>query len=961
MSLYEVQMRVETFLAVQLTKLRSAKFCLPPPIRLNLVEIQVQKIEFGTNLIRHNVPEDFGVFYRESRLNPDPPHFVGTPIPASGFTTQIAQDISLHLTTMTAIMGSPNAEPPPLTAPIKFTVIFRLDYYPAPMGGCVLNMQFDHIEWGELPSVPGVDVEKLKKTIQDLMAKALASKAVPFDFATMLPKGVTEIANAGVSVDTSLQIIAFRVDPFGGSDRGDIAWTYFYSGNFADRLQGSDWAMFIDGKTLESKFAFEVEQALKSKPQAGLAVSSIGSRYWADGTTPRVDTTIHAFVDVPVLPKQYVAPTIQCAFSVSGKPASLVTDIHLDEIKQLLEALPDFIDMIGEVLPPIGWIIELAAGEALSDMRNKTGELGIEPSGMHCVKVTDVHRRCAKAAEIPALEGVQMIVDALTAFGDGMAITGRILNKLVSQSTLMIDQHNFGWIGPRISCGQASNNLLENVRENPQNYATLYSRTELSANGTRPTSSIYVCSVEVIDDPLGVYPKTQPNVRIESERLPTALIVQMYKPTSLDFQNAPYPMKILLRTTAGVRLVQIEPPPPFTPEAIAFVVGSVRVQLLACPAIPEWFRGGRAKFDLSWIEDPLIDPDRDFVIGHDWEIIVQGADVGQSVTLVNAAGLAVTRTATQRGEALKFTEIVPPSSGVELSLSHTANMATEPDDTIAEVGAGPAVEIRQRALLSAAVIALPQRCRSLLPTDLWSRAGVVAVLENGLVIFDLDNPSMPARIGWWSLPAIRGACVLDDRLLVYGDDGSWIIDAGLRIAAHHSFGNIRDVAVGGAVVHMLSDQGIEVRSARDLQKLGFLALHDASCMLRVDSRLFVGGEFGLVATNVANAYRPELEFTLHGLCVVSIRPVLLGDGAVLAVLADGTARIVEVADCGLQEVATFSAAPLWAGAVRIGDMLTYLSADRMTLGITLLGQQRLAVPSRDTDDTEPYRTEVLSS
>ena len=202
----------------------------------------------------------------------------------------------------------------------------------------------------------------------------------------------------------------------------------------------------------------------------------------------------------------------------------------------------------------------------------------------------------------------------------------------------------------------------------------------------------------------------------------------------------------------------------------------------------------------------------------------------------------------------------------------------------------------------------------------------------------------------------RARCVLDDRRLVYGDDGCWTIDAGLRIAAHHGFSNIRSVAVGDAVVHALSDQGIEVRSVRNLQKLSLLALHDASCMLRVDDRLFVGGEFGLVTTNVANAYRPELEFTLHGLCVVSIRPILFGDGAVLAVLADGTARIVEVADCGLQEVATFSAAPLWASAVRIGDMLAYPSADRMTLGITLLGQQRLAVPSRYTDDTEPYRT-----
>jgi hypothetical protein len=911
------------------------------------------------------VEDVFPVFYREPRLNPEPPYFAPFPRSAEGFATQIAQDVTISVTTMEQILASPNADAQLLSSPVAFTTVVDLSYYPAPGGGCVLNTRLAAIEWPTQPALPpGIALDQLTDALSHFLEPVVGA-TVPFNFTgELLPPSVTEISNAGMSVDTSLKFVAFRVDPFGGAPQPDAVWTNFYSGQIPDRLGGADWAMFVSGKMLESKLTFELDSALKRLRAPALRVNTVGSEYRSVAGVPQVDTTIYAFADLPGLPTQYLTPSVHTRFSVDQPSHRLVIEVLLDEIDALLELPGALLAELEFKLPTLWLVLEHAFGEELRELPGKLGEVDMPADGMECTALTNSHRRCTVQPPLPAMTGAVMDVRDCVGFDDGLAITGRLLTEAghpltggLAPSIPIFEASDFAWTAPHVSCSQASNTLLDAVRRDPRGFASLYCEVVLEPNGTAP---VFVCGVEVLNDRLEVFPKQAPGLRVERNLLPTKVIVEPSTPPRAYFE-ASYPLDLLIRTSAGIRLVRIPPPAAFTDRDGEFIVGTVRVQLEACPKLHGWFSGmGDGVFDLKWIDDPLGDPADELLAGHKWEIEIKGLASGGIVSLLDSGGHGLAETQQLADEGVVFSAVVPAEEGRELSLVLGGD--TRESHELASTAMGEelrGVQIRQQPLWRASRLPLPDTCRSILPAGLWTPACLVAVMGDFAAVFDLSNPFRPSRLALWRCPDLNGACLWEGHLLLYSAHGCGVVGLDLTVIPLRSAsatGPIHGAAPGRSLLHVLTDRGLEARTGSELQPTSTVLAEGLRSIRRIGDRLFAGGPSGLAVYDVSDEEHPHLEAIRTGVAVDELAVPTEGyGGSVLAIFPDRTAATVTVVNGELQDVATHASVPTLAYSERIGDVYAQVSDCRTRIDLAVVGAARLAVPASEGPATTVVR------
>src|SRR6201987_5596781 len=116
MPVIEFQVSTSSFLAATRTALRTEPVCPARPVAVGLVQIVIDKVEFGNNAIRHNALADFTILHES--LTSDAPG-----IAVEGYQTQIAQDVTIYVTTLNDILSRPNQSPANIV-PLKGTLLF---------------------------------------------------------------------------------------------------------------------------------------------------------------------------------------------------------------------------------------------------------------------------------------------------------------------------------------------------------------------------------------------------------------------------------------------------------------------------------------------------------------------------------------------------------------------------------------------------------------------------------------------------------------------------------------------------------------------------------------------------------------------------------------------------------------------------------------------------------------------
>jgi hypothetical protein len=949
---FEIQIQVADFLQAQLAGLQARRICPPPPRKIGGIEFRIDRIEFGANSIRHSKETGFPVFYEYGGLTYG--------ITAEGFQTQVVQEVVVHVTTTADVLAHPDADPV-VDYQVSFKVVVDLDYYSVDTQ-CFLRTGRAQVEGVKLPTLPpGVPAVPIEDEVKRLVEGSMPSRVQSLNFAYLLPDAKTKIQNAGITVTSDLKLLVLRAEVGAGSSYSDVPWSNFYKGFVSDHLQGARWGWFIPANLIEATFANAVWQAAAEEEGDLLEVTSVGSRYSGAGSVAHVDTTIHALLHLPFpFGTQTLHPTPRVDISVP-EPRHLAFDLYVPDVPSIVAQM----DMLARFV--LTFLLTSIAEYAEGLLEAKVAKLPTpKAKGVQCWQVAPLHRRCTYALPSPAAGGTEMRIDTLNAQPDRLMLSGKVRIPEYTPATLETRVEGFGWKIPEFSCGSADLSTAAAFIGDVEHFAPLRAKVIVEQSGSLPG---YLCRAEVVNDPLGKFPSS--SLRWDSDRLPTTIVLEVGNPGP-EYAAHPYPIDVLITTTLGTRLVRIPPAPALTEADVSrlkalaiFAVGNCK--LLAHPP----------GFNLKWLIDPpFID-----IYMHRWTIVITGLLLGDSVKLLDSGGHELVHATALAGLATTLSAVLaPPSAGLIGAATLTADVAEgeEADHELmllrlrngepAPPAPGMGIEIRQQALEATAAISLNSRCRELIASALWSRDGFVAVLDDGLVAYELRDGGQPRAIGHWALDEVRGAREWPQGLLAFTEDGLFNLDREQhlhRLGPEREPSRILDVAVGDGIVHVLTESGLETRSAQ-LTPRSSVPGEDGRCLVRLGPRLLVGGPHGIAVYRPGEAGRleaqsvrscPDLDVSRLELSTVS------GSLSILATLTDGSVRAL-VLDEGdrAQVVASYPSSPWLAGGIRLGDQhLIQLSDDRRDLQLSRLGESRkVGADATDLVEPEPEQSPDLA-
>lgn len=940
MSMIEFQAKAASFLAAQQTALRTTPICPKRPISIGNFQVIIDQIEFGNNALRHNFPADFPVLHN-SLTSTAPGSLV------SGYETLIAQDVIIHITTLNDIVAHPN-QPPALIVAVPATLVFNLEYYALP-DDCYLRSEFAAFELGQVPPLPeglAASIDELRSALLHILRASIPTSTVPSGL-SKLTTFWAKFINAGVSVDESLQRLAFRAQIGGDNDGVVIQWTNFLQGFFDDRLGGSDWGIFVDSGLITEFVKAEVNSQL-----SGVHIDSlqlfVGCNYSNADAKALFTLDVEGVYDLPD-PFGTIVRDPKVLMSISVDKPNILT-LKAD-YSNVIDVLHSF-DIVEFFLPSLSdgieGFLQLQIGAALADLSK--GD-----DAPYCKKTSSTVAECTKSVRMPQISsGTKASMTHLLALDEGIAFVGTLESRTLTPAIIHTTVGPFAWTPPSISCGQSSKSTVEDFRENAAARSSLRAEVRLEQSGTSP---VFVCGQPtVLNDPLGEFPPKA--ITLDKTVLPATIVITIPEPASA-YAAAPYSLDLLVSTTAGMRLVRVPPPPAITPEIINFLTETIAVQLKICDVIVSpWFHGAHT-FDVNWIVNPLVDPSPD-QSEHLWNIEITGIEERQIVSAASSTNVEIARATAQFGVPIVLSALIPGGGSTDLRISLDPGRRTGPsgDDSVefrsqssrsaALHHNGQGIQIRQQKLLREKSFSLDSPCQSLVVSPRFGVLGVVATLLDELVAFNLTNPNVPTRAGAWKMNGVRGACRLGNRLLAFGADGFAASDDAGRLS---SIGPrcepyaIVDAIAGGNVIYVLTTETLEVRCLR-LCTIASLPISGGRSLLRRGRRLIVGGRTGLNVYVVSGERQLSLEISRDNFDVSRLyNPPESPSDSFIATLTDGSARLFGTQAGILVEAAAYAQAPWFSGSLQLGRRLMRVDNDRRILTVSRYGESRLVVPA----------------
>ena len=931
MSMIEFQISTASFLSMQRNILRATKFCPPPPFPVGPVNVLIDHVDFGSNALRHYIPDTFPIFYQEGLER------VGVPNAASGFRTQVAQDVTVYATTLEEVLAHPNGTP--TLVAVTGTVVFELNLDVRLDGDVWYRVAYDHVELAPAPGMPPVLAGQLAQAVSLGLAQLIPSRSSPLGLSSVLPKDVL-FTNAGISVDSQSQRLALRVEIGGRSTNADVPWTNFLSGYIADRLQGLDWSLFVD--------AGEIRETVKALVNLGIASAGtidhlqtfVDCTYSNAGGKAVFTLDVLGIYDLPdPMGVGEVEAHVPMELSV---PSPNIVSVDAD-FSSVVEIILSFVNLVGMFIPPLASALNSFARSLIGTALNEGAAAVKEDAPVDTAQVEGNHIIATRGIRVwDLLSAGSARLTQVLALEDGPALAGTLHMDELTNGTIRTTVHPFAWNPPSIHCGASGIGILAAFTAAPADWALLHADAYVESTGTTPR---FLCSVAVLNDPLGVFPAN----RIRSDWGQTTFHLMLDLPVPGNpYYNAPYDCDLLVTTTGGVRLLRIAQPARFTQADVAKLEAVLLAKIADCERLMDGWLHGHG-YNPRWAVNP---PPGELAVEHLWQVEVGGLVAGDKVSLIGGAEKLIAQGTAREGSALRLSAMLPPSAGGELTILHGAggrpagNEAQAPrQTTVSPADNAPesarrtqGISVGQRLLLRRGAISLAAPLRSIQATPFMAARGALAVVEDAVIAFELAAPERPAMIGFWRIPGVRGALYLQGRLLAYGEHGfSWIDEAG-RMRAHETeceFGAIRAAAIGAKDVYALCGNSAAVLS-HALCRRGEIPADGVSSLAVTADRLVLGGGNG-VATRTLSRSRHDAFW--HGGEVREVRrPIGYEAGTILATLRDGSARLLRLEEHGIEEIASYPVAPWFARAARIGNLLLTAGPDAQTLILHQFGE-----------------------
>ena len=940
MSYIEFQISVPAFLGAQRNALRSNKgiLCSPVPIPVGPVQIILDRIEFGNNAIRHNVETDFAIFYE------DHGETLPTPNTPTGFKTQIAQDVTVFVSSLNDILLRPN-QPPLISVPVSGTLVFDLDYFSL-VDECYIQVRFTRFEPGPLPFLPAnfdpkilplpITIDQILEVVNKKLAAAIPSPAMPAGLGKMV-KGV-RFMNSGVSVDSQLQFIAFRTQIGGSSSSLDVPWGNFFKGFFEDRLQGRDWSLSIDTGYIATALRVMVEQALR-KVNIDHLQTFPGCGYSNEGGKAFFTINVLSIYDLPdPLGTIESDPKLPIQLSVDN-PNWLTVDIDLsqvlDESDFYIQIASAFAHLIGI---PVESILMALIGSAAMEFLAGT------PLA-NCKQLSATNIQCSNPVRLPQVPGaLQVALTSLLAMDDAISLAGTLTFAELTPASLRTSVREFQKEAPSITCGPAGLSLVAAFQNDASGFLILHAKGFIENDGRAP---LYLCDFKVMNDSLGAF--TRGKVHADSDQAFLTISLDMSIMPQGYYDN-PYNCDLLVKTSAGTRLLSFAPPPVVTQHDLDLLAAELLVAIGNCEQLVDpWFTHHQG-YNPQW--GPR--PPEGMIAEHLWQMRVTGLQEGETASLVNALGQELVRATARAGEALRLSAVVSPGGETELTILRNAgqvglelqhSLALDSSSTETGTGdTGQGIEVGQTLLIEQGSIPMQGEANHLLLASLENGLNLMAVMDDGITAYNLEDPSRPTPVQSWGIEGLRGALNWQGGLLFFGDEGFGQIDRHGRqttVTMDCSPAPVLDAEGNAMGIYTITSNELIIYSI-GLCKMSSTSLERCRSLLLAGGKLVVGGKDGLRVYDISDLRQPASVTFLEGLNVTKVlRSPLMEPGGFLAILEDGTAKSFWWNGEQLIETASYNQAPWFAESLRISGMLVRIGEGRARLDLYRFGDTQI--------------------
>jgi hypothetical protein len=905
--------------------LQAQPICPPAPVTIGPVQLAIDHFEFGQGEIRHNTPATVAVYDMvDDKMTG-----------VDGFQTQLAQQVIVYLTTVNDVMLHPNGSPAIILA-FPFSILFDIDLYthssspgnPSPdAGNCYLNFQLDSVTPLLPPSIPPnfdpgntpfpVALSDVLSKLTDIVGAQFPRPALALrQIAGLLPGSNPVLLNAGVSVDAQNQVVDLRVEI--GETANINEWSNFYKGFIDDRMQGADWALFVQKGYLEIVLQTLAADALDAF-QPGNPQIFVTCTYSNPASTVATLTVVVEGVDDlfgPIVIDGKASVPIEASVPALDV---LQADIYLPDLKELAQSIvAPFESIFRSFLGPLGSWLSGLIDSAIAQIKDPD-------FGPACSRYSPEKIRCQVLAPIPAFPvGASVRVTELLALDEGVSLAGSISFERYAYGPFSFRVQEFRWDVPSVSCSAADQALVSAFGNSPEGFRILWGNAYLDQQGTAP---ITICSARVVDDSLGAFPQNGVIVDNQSARIALGFPIL----PDAYYSNGPYPCDLLVATTAGLRLVR------FQPEVARPDLDKLRAvwdeKMVSCKQlIDPWFQLHRG-YNPHWSPYP---PPFDRTVFHWWEVNITGFNSGEGAAL-QYQGQELMH-ATSVAGSVRMTALVSPGGATEMSILprlHDRALGTE-----AFTG-DRGIAVRQQNVVSEGTISLASPCKRLLAAPVNGSNCVIAVLQDAVAAYDVSMPLRARPAGFWRADHVRGVVPFDGGLLIYGAEGALRID---RKGAVHAVANqcalatALDVVASSGFLYAVVPDGLEVLSRSNLCRVHRKQIEQPRAILAVGSVLAIAGA-GLAIYDLRDPRQPQRELVAD--LDMDIRELRRESGApgneFTALLEDGSARSFQLGKEGLQETARYPELPWFAAKVVIGRAVVGIGPSGATLELSRLG------------------------
>lgn len=832
-----------------------------------------------------------------------------------GKVAQLAINVALDITTTAQIIVNPNILAP-LVAQPEVTIVLDLDCEPRGGGRIAISYGISGVEAPALPIDGGVS---LPEWARDQLTALLNLQPLVIDLSDAIAHG-KEFMNAGLAVDASGTRLVIRAEVASGGF-SYLRWQQFRNGGIPDRLGAHDWSVFLRAADLNVALVLPIDRAIRDglKNDAHRLVT-IDFAYAPQ--LGRAAITLTPYFELPLLG---VTPIpIALTLSIDAVSGRLIVEIDAYGIHDLVADVKLIAYIVVNLLMPIvGWFVFAALNDAIGDAMKITssaaggalqgglGELDGAPDGTTFEEIPGQPFRYRATIPIAVPAFVDGAFEALVATPDGVALAGRWRVLNFAEGEMAVDVSEFGWQAPRIACGAAGERVLHDFAANAKQYTYLYAQVSVTCGGTAPAR---LCSVSVLDAP-GVTLGLQ--IAWQASDLPN--LITMTAPSSYADVAPAAPIRLEVRTTASVFHVSVPHPPLLTEKDIQRMRSELVMRLRLCDGVilPPWFDGA-GKFDLSWIVDPLVDPD----YGHSWvsltEIIVAGMADNAQLQLAGPDDRPIARARVNaEGTALLAVALAPGMHGLFASVGGLAADRPGGAPTLAR-----SVTVTRELLEARGSIRLPMPARALFAAPALGTGTFLAALDDRLMLVDATMPTRPLLGSTWDIPGALGVIGTRRGMLIFGDAGLFAVDRGGRMSlvVREPVLDVVELRGGVAILKrgrlmFANDHGVSIAEERVDEEMTSLIMHGAQMRIlsrdRIDTIETVGPRparrlEAVRGLDVVRLKRSSIDGRLYG----ERRP-----GEYLAVVMEG----------GEPTTAVSYAAPPWhARAVRSGRFVLHL-------------------------------------